>query len=83
MIAGEGVGIEVRDTDRYGRTVGVVYQGNRNINLSMVKAGYAWWYKRYAPFNDDLREANRRARAQGLGLWSEPDPVPPWEWRRR
>ena len=83
LVAGEGVGIDVKDTDEYGRTVGVVYKDNLNVNLQMVKNGYAWWYKKYAPFNDDLELAQKHARADKLGLWAEPNPVPPWEWRRR
>ena len=71
LVEGEGVGVDVQDTDRYGRTVGVVYKGNVNVNLQMVKSGYAWWYKRYAPLSDELREAEQRARAEGLGLWAE------------
>ena len=82
LVAGEGVGVDVKDTDSYGRTVGFVYKGNVNVNLEMVKSGYAWWYKKYAPFNDDLREAEERARIDKLGLWAESNPIPPWEWRR-
>ena len=83
LIAGEGVGIDVKDTDQYGRTVGVVYKDNLNVNLQMVKNGYAWWYKKYAPFDEDLELAEKHARADKLGLWAEPDPIPPWEWRRK
>ena len=82
LVAGEGVGVDVKDTDRYGRTVGIVYKGNVNVNLEMVKSGYAWWYKKYAPFSDELSEAEQRARAEGWGLWADPDPIPPWEWRQ-
>ena len=82
LVAGEGVGVDVKDTDRYGRTVGVVYRGNINVNLEMVKSGYAWWYKRYAPLSDELRDAEQRARAKGLGHWADPNAIPPWEWRR-
>ena len=82
LVAGEGVGVNVKDTDRYGRTVGVVYKGNVNVSLEMVKSGYAWWYKKYAPFSDELREAEQRAKAEGLGLWADPNAIPPWEWRR-
>ena len=82
-VSGEGVGIEVIDTDSYGRTVGVVYLGSEDINVAMVRSGYAWWYRRYAPFSDELRAAEQRARAEGAGLWSDPGAVPPWEWRRR
>ena len=82
LVEGEGVGVDVKDTDSYGRTVGVVYKGNLNVNLQMVKSGYAWWYRKYAPLDDDLRMAEERARIDKLGLWAEPDPIPPWEWRR-
>ena len=82
LVEGEGVGVDVKDTDSYGRTVGVVYKGTVNVNLEMVKSGYAWWYKKYAPLDDDLRVAEERARTDRLGLWADPNPVPPWEWRQ-
>ena len=81
LVAGEGVCVDVKGADRYGRTVGVVFKGNLNVNLRMVRSGYAWWYKKYAPLDDDLRLAEQHARADGLGLWAEPNPIPPWEWR--
>jgi endonuclease YncB( thermonuclease family) len=82
IIAGKEVGITVVDTDRYGRTVGVVHFDGQNVNLTLVQDGYAWWYERYAPRDDDLREAQQKARGKSLGLWSEKNPIPPWEWRR-
>jgi endonuclease YncB( thermonuclease family) len=82
LVAGEGVGVDVKDTDREGRTVGVVFKANVNVNLQMVRSGFAWWYKKYAPFDDDLRLAEQYARADKLGLWTDPNPVPPWEWRQ-
>src|SRR5210317_583923 len=47
LIAGSIVDIEPVDTDRYGRTVGIVTDGERNINQEMVRSGYAWVYSRY------------------------------------
>ena len=29
-----------------------------------------------------LDELERRARGSGIGLWADPHPVPPWEWRK-
>ena len=83
LVGGKSVGIEVRDTDKYGRVVGTVFLGGRNINLEMVKMGYAWWYEYYAPLNGDLREAQKRARASKSGLWADSEPTAPWNWRRR
>lgn len=82
LVAGRTVGVEVKGTDRYGRTVGIVYVDNVNANREIVRAGYAWWYRQYARFDDELEEAEAAARKIGNGLWTEEEPIPPWEWRR-
>jgi len=47
---GKRVRVLVRDTDRYGRNVSeIILPDGRNANQEMVRAGYAWWYRRYAP----------------------------------
>jgi len=83
FVSGKGVGIDVKDRDSYGRTVGVIYINGRNVNLQMVRLGHAWWYRRYAALNDALREAEQHAQIRQLGLWAQPEPVAPWDWRRR
>ncbi|MGA7982360.1 MAG: thermonuclease family protein [Chromatiaceae bacterium] len=60
----------------------------QEIFLRMVRAGLAWWYRKYAneqsPADRLLYEdAENKARAERRGLWTDPDPVPPWEWRHR
>jgi endonuclease YncB( thermonuclease family) len=57
--------------------------GCTNVNHSLVKDGWCWWYRKYAPGNMLLEELETRARASGVGLWADPHPVPPWEWRKR
>jgi endonuclease YncB( thermonuclease family) len=59
-----------------------------DAGLAQVTQGLAWHFKRYA--HEQSREERERyafgeeeARAQKAGLWAEPYPVPPWEWRRR
>ncbi|MHC4322172.1 MAG: thermonuclease family protein [Planctomycetota bacterium] len=56
-----------------------------DINLEMVKRGYAWAYRKYLkrPYTSDYIEAEKRAREKGLGLWKDNNPVPPWEFRRK
>jgi endonuclease YncB( thermonuclease family) len=82
MVADKIVGIAVKDTDDYGRTVGVVYLDGVNINLEMVKAGHAWWYSHYSGRDRDLSTAEQQARQAKLGLWADADTVAPWDWRR-
>jgi len=50
QVFGKEVRVVVRDTDRYGRTVGDVFlPGGKRLNEELVRAGMAWWYKDYAP----------------------------------
>lgn len=83
LVDGKSVGVDVKDTDKYGRVVGTVFVNGRNVNLEMVKLGYAWWYEYYAPLNGDLREAQQHARAYQNGLWADSKPTAPWDWRRQ
>jgi endonuclease YncB( thermonuclease family) len=84
MAAGP-VRIQKMDVDRYGRTVAVVWIDGRNVNRAMVEAGAAWVYDRYcrADFCDAWRTLETEARTHRRGLWSDPDALPPWEWRRK
>ena len=79
---GKNVSVIVKDRDRYGRTVGVVMVGKENVNLALVRAGLAWWYRQYAPDDKTLQEAEQTARKAKLGLWSQPNAIAPWDWRR-
>jgi micrococcal nuclease len=81
LVFGKIVKVEVRDTDRYGRTVGRVIVDGRDAGLDMVRAGLAWHHVRYS--NDPLlASAERDARAARRGLWVQPAPLAPWEFRR-
>jgi micrococcal nuclease len=81
LVFGKIVDVEVRDTDRYGRTVGRVTVDGHDAGLDMVRAGLAWHYIRYS--NDPLlARAEREARAAHRGLWVQPAPLAPWEFRR-
>ena len=83
-LLGSEVLVVERDTDRYGRLVGVIYTPEGvNVNLEMVCNGSAWWYSRYAKGNRAMANCQDEAREAGLGLWADDDPMPPWEWRRR
>jgi len=77
--------VEVYDTDQYGRKVGVVNVDVVNVNRNLIQAGYAWQYQQYCKeaFCGDWLDIENRARKARIGLWTDPEPMPPWEWRRR
>lgn len=67
--------------DHYGRTVAFSYlEDGRELSREMLKAGYAWHYKKYN--NDsELAQMEKDAKAEKKGLWKDKNPTPPWEER--
>ena len=72
--------VKVTDTDRYGRKVGIVMVDGRNVNEEMIRAGYAWHYKKYDS-NPEWERLENEARAARRGLWQERGATPPWVYR--
>ena len=81
--ARENVEVRVVTVDRYGRTVGHVWIGDRHINREMVRQGHAWVYRNYLD-DKTMLDDETYAQNNNLGLWSLPEAqrVPPWDWRR-
>lgn len=52
---------------------------------ALVSAGLAWVDGRYCKMAvcDLWRLHQREAKAARRGLWAEPAPMPPWQWRRK
>jgi endonuclease YncB( thermonuclease family) len=68
--------------DRYGRTLGRVYCAGMDTSAEQVRRGMAWVYDKYVT-DHSLYRLQDEARAAKRGLWYDPDPIPPWGWRRR
>jgi endonuclease YncB( thermonuclease family) len=84
LIFGKEVTLEMHGVDKYGRTIAdVSLPDGVNINIELVRNGSCWWFQPDAPDNVILAELQRRARKSGIGLWADPHPIPPWEWRTR
>lgn len=69
-------------TDRYGRLVARVECAGVDVANSLVSAGLAWVFDRYAAKASPLYGLQDAARQARLGLRADPAPVPPWQWRR-
>jgi len=79
---GKLVKLEVNQKDRYGRTVGkVLLEDGTNVNYEIVKNGYAWQYRAYSK-NMELSLIEEHARENHMGLWQDPNPTPPWNFRK-
>lgn len=67
--------------DQYKRIIGDIYLGDRRISQEMIAEGWAWHFKRY---NSEkiLADAEIAAREAKRGLWADPNPVAPWDYRK-
>ena len=81
LVAGRNVKIQWSKKDKYGRILGTVFLDNRDINLEMLQAGFAWHYKRFDSTTAYTR-AETEARAAKRGLWQDKNPVEPHEYRK-
>jgi endonuclease YncB( thermonuclease family) len=86
LAGGKEVTVEREKRDRYGRIVGKVVADGRDVDFALVREGMCWWYRKYAHEQSDAdqalyEDAETKAREKRLGLWRDPDPMPPWEWR--
>ncbi|MGZ8257234.1 MAG: thermonuclease family protein [Gallionella sp.] len=80
MVFGKVVRADCATTDRYGRSVCTVFVGGLDTNLEQVKRGMAMVYRQYA-HDAAYYRAEDEARAARIGVWSEANPTPPWQWR--
>lgn len=55
---------------------------NDDVADVMLRSGFAW-YRNDTVNELRYRRSERFAQEEGVGIWASPDPVAPWEWRRR
>lgn len=81
MVFGKTIQVVDDGKDRYGRWIGHLYVDGIDVNRQMVATGMAWHYAAYSK-DSSLSTLQSQAQAQRLGLWSQPNPMPPWDYRK-
>lgn len=81
MVFRQDVLVIEQGKDRYGRSVGRLQLGSLDANAEQVRRGMAWVFDRYVK-DRSLYDLQNEARQAKRGLWADPAPVEPWEWRR-
>lgn len=78
LLKGKEIKLDIKDKDKYGRIVGIVYANGEDINKTMVRNGCAWSYQNYTKkYLDD----EKYARNKMLGLWQDKNPQNPRDFR--
>lgn len=95
LVHGKPVLVDWQKRDRWKRIIGTVWVEpadcpgcghTLDAGRAQLSVGMAWWFRRYA--KDQPREERHayefeegEARARSVGLWRDPQPIPPWDWR--
>jgi endonuclease YncB( thermonuclease family) len=80
---GQVVTVEPQGVDHKQRPLAhIILPDGRDLGAEMVKDGLAWHYRRWSK-NPLLGDMEKDARDDRRGLWQDPKPVPPWEWRSK
>jgi len=83
LVYGKDVRLLTHGLDKYGRTLAdVLLADGTNVNHTLVKDGWCWWYRKYAPGDTVLEGLEKEAREAKKGLWVDPAPIPPWVYRK-
>ncbi|MFZ2452597.1 MAG: thermonuclease family protein [Methylovulum miyakonense] len=77
---GKAVMVDDRGADKYKRTLGRIRCGGVDANAEQVRRGMAWAYRQYLT-DPSIARMEEAAKASRLGLWSDANPIPPWEFR--
>ena len=86
LTASKAVSVEYVKFDRYQRIVGKVTVNGVDVQLEQLRAGLAWWYRKYerdqsAQDRATYAAVEQEAQKARRGLWQDREPVAPWEWR--
>ena len=60
----------------------VLLPDGTNVNQVLVKDGWCWWYRKYAPLDIELEKLEKDAGEAKKGLWADPAPIAPWLYRK-
>jgi endonuclease YncB( thermonuclease family) len=71
----------ITNKDRYGRSLAKVYYKSKYLSSELIKNGLGWHYKKYSN-SRELALLEQKARAKKIGLWADPTPVQPSDWRK-
>ena len=85
LVYGKVVEVGAITVDHYGKTVSLVYVEGKGVCDELIRAGLAWVYYLYCnlPICAEWKNLEAEAKEAKRGIWSEHNPIPPWEFRRK
>jgi endonuclease YncB( thermonuclease family) len=84
VVLNQEVIVKLTGDKTYNREVCFIEKGSVDINLEMVKGGYAWAYTEYlkGPYASEYIGAEEEARNAKRAQWADLNATPHWEFRK-
>jgi endonuclease YncB( thermonuclease family) len=84
LAMGKKVHVNYETIDRVHKYVvgDVILPDGRNLGKELISEGMAWYYRVKPAINEIYAQREYSAWSRKVGLWVDPNPVPPWEFRR-
>ena len=83
QIFGKTVKYYITTTDRYNRSIAKIYYDNgKYLSEELIRNGLGWWYYKYSN-NKNLGILEKEASNKKIGLFSDPNSIPPWLYREQ
>lgn len=82
LVLNKEVSVHPVDTDKYGRTVALVFDDNISMQKKLLQNGLTWVYPKYCKIAvcEEFYALEKKARSEKAGLWEYHDTAP---WLRR
>jgi micrococcal nuclease len=68
--------------DKYQRYLGRLQCNQIDASIYLTERGLAWHNSKYSS-DVSIYQAQQQAQFNKIGLWQEPNPIPPWVWRQQ
>lgn len=86
LILNKNVNVTVSAKDSQDRFIGSVFIDGQDVGLLQLEKGMAWQYQQVsneqtAKVRKQYSEAQAKAQSDGIGIWDEKKPIPPWVFR--
>lgn len=84
LILNKEVDLTLYGTDRYNRTLAFVRIHGIRLDDILLRQGLAWASSGYTPKKKYAfgKREEKQAKKEKIGIWSDPNPTPPWIYRK-
>ena len=82
LIVGRSFRVIIYGLDEEKREIARVFVNELDVNIEMLRAGLAWYDGNEFEDSRSFKLYEKAARDEKIGLWNDPDPIHPSEFKR-